>query len=148
MNMITHSVEISRPPKEVFAYLDQLERHGEWQSAIVDVKVQTDGPTGVGSRATETRKVPGGARQFTYEITEYDAPWRVAFRGIDGSIRPIGKVRVQPLEGQKRSRVTLELELEPHGFGGKLIAPLARRDAAKRIPQDHAKLKQLLEAGA
>jgi uncharacterized membrane protein len=147
MSMITSSVEISRPPKEVFAYLDQLERHGEWQGAIVDVKVQTEGPTGVGSRATETRKVPGGARQFTYEITEHDPPWRVAFRGLDGPVRPIGKVRVQPLDGLTRSRVTLELELEGHGFG-KLIAPLARRDAAKRVPQDQARLKELLEAGA
>jgi uncharacterized membrane protein len=147
MNMITHSVEISRPPKDVFAYLDQLERHGEWQASIVAVKVETDGPTRVGSRATDTRKVAGGTRQITYEITEHDPPWRVAFRGVAGPVRPIGKVRVQPLEGQTRSRVTLELELEGHGLG-KLIAPLARRDAQKQIPQDQARLKELLEAGA
>jgi uncharacterized membrane protein len=147
MNMITHSVEISRPPKDVFAYLDQLERHSEWQESLVSTKVETDGPTRVGSRATDTRRVGGGTRQITNEITEHDPPWRVAFRGVAGPVRPIGKVRVQPLEGQTRSRVTLELELEGHGLG-KLIAPRARRDASKQIPQDHARLKELLEAGA
>jgi len=145
--MIKHSVEISRPPDEVFAYLDQLDRHGEWQGAIQAVTVETDGPTRVGSRATETRKVPGGARQITYEISEHDPPWKVSFRGVNGPVRPVGTVRIQPLDGKTRSRVTLELELEGHGIG-KLIAPLARRDARKRVPQDQARLKERLEAGA
>jgi uncharacterized membrane protein len=145
--MITNSIEIDRPPKEVFAYLDQLDRHGEWQGAVQAVTVETEGPTAVGSRATETRKVPGGARKMTYEITEHDPPWRAAFRTLDGPIRANGKIRVQPLDGLSRSRLTLELELEGVGMG-KLIAPLARRDAARRIPEDQARLKRLLEAGA
>ena len=144
--MITSSVEIDRPPKEVFDYMDQLERHTEWQGSLVDVKRQTDGPTGVGTRAVETRKGPGGGA-YTYEITEYDPPWRVAFRGLDGAIRPTGKVRILPLDGLTRSRVTLELELE--GFGiGKLLLPFARMGAAKQVPKDHARLKELLEAGS
>jgi uncharacterized membrane protein len=146
--MIKSTVEISRPPDEVFAYLDQLERHSEWQSALQSVKVETEGPTGVGSRAIERRKVPGGARDFTYEITEHDPPWKASFQGLDGPIRPKGTVRIAPLDGKTRSRLTLELELEPVTFGGKLMAPLARRDAARRIPKDQAKLKQILEAGA
>ena len=31
MAPITESVEISRSPEDVFAYLDDLARHGEWQ---------------------------------------------------------------------------------------------------------------------
>jgi uncharacterized membrane protein len=145
--MITHTVEISRPPKEVFDYLDQLPRHTEWQGSLVDVKVQGGGPTAVGTRVTETRKGPGGG-QYTYEITEYDPPWRVAFKGLDGAIRPSGKVRILPLDGLTRSRVQLELELEAHTGMGKFMLPFARWGAQKQIPKDHAKLKELLEAGA
>jgi uncharacterized protein YndB with AHSA1/START domain len=29
--MIKHSIEINRPAEEVFAYLDQVDRHNEWQ---------------------------------------------------------------------------------------------------------------------
>jgi uncharacterized membrane protein len=144
--MIKSTVEISRPPDEVFAYLDQLERHGEWQSAIQSVKVQTDGPTRVGSRATERRKGLGGG-EVTYEITEHDPPWKASFKGVDGPIRPKGTVRIAPLDGKTRSRVTLELELEPVTFGGKLMAGLARSAAARRVPKDQAKLKQILESG-
>lgn len=144
--MITSSVEISRPPKEVFDYLDQLDRHPEWQATLVDVTVQTEGPTGVGTRATETRKGPGGG-SYTFEITEHDPPWRMAFRGLDGAVRPNGKVRVLPLDGLTRSRLMLEMDFEASGIG-KLFLPLVRWSAARQIPKDQATLKAKLEAGA
>ncbi len=145
--MIIDTIEIDRAPEEVFAYLDQLERHGEWQDAIVNTTVQTEGPTRVGSRATDTRRIPGGQREFTYEITEHDPPRRTSFRGQDGPVRPVGTVTVEPAKDGSSSRVTLEFDLKGHGFG-KVLAPLARRDARKRIPRDQARLKERLEAGA
>jgi uncharacterized membrane protein len=144
MAPITSSIEIDRSPEEVFAYLDDLARHGEWQSAIEEVTVETDGPTRVGSRARERRRVPGGSREFRYEIVEHDPPRRSRFRGLDGPVRPVGVVTVAPIESGK-SRVTIELELEGHG-AGKLLAPLARRDARRTIPLDQQRLKQRLES--
>jgi uncharacterized protein YndB with AHSA1/START domain len=145
--VIRESIEIGRPPADVFAYLDQLERHTEWQGNLVDAKVQTEGPPRVGTRVLETRRVPGGPRDFTYEVTEHDPPRRVAFRVVDGPVRPVGTVTVEPVDDGSRSRVTLELDFEGHGLG-KLFAPMARRSAAKTVPQDQARLKQRLEAGA
>ena len=148
MAPIVETVEIAKSPQEVFAYLDDLGRHGEWQKQIESVEVLTDGPTRVGSRAIDTRRVPGGRRKITYEITEHDPPRRAAFRGLDGPIRPVGSVTVEPLDEGRRSRVTLELDLVGHGLMGKLVAPLARRDARKRVPEDQARLKERLESGA
>jgi uncharacterized membrane protein len=145
MTPIVESVEIAKPPEEVFAYLDQLDRHGEWQEQIVSVAVHTEGPTRVGSRAVETRRVPGGPRTFTYEITEHDPPRRASFRVLDGPVRPFGSIAVEPVGDGSRSRVTLELEFEGHGLG-KLLAPLARRDARRQVPRDQARLKERLEA--
>src|SRR5215831_20661408 len=145
--MITNSIEIDRRPEDVFAYLDDLGRHGEWQGQIVDVTVETEGPTRVGSRATDTRRVPGGPRRFTYEVTEHDPPRRSAFRGVNGPVRPFGAVTVEPVGDGSRSRVTLQLDFEGRGFG-KLIAPLARREARKTVPQDQARLKERLEQSA
>jgi uncharacterized membrane protein len=145
--MITESIEIARTPEEVFAYLDDLERHGEWQEQIVEVRRDTEGPTGVGTRATDTRKVPGGPREVTYEITEHDPPRRTAFRGLNGPVRPVGIVTVEPLDDGSRSRVTIELDLVGSGLG-KLIAPLARRDARRQVPKDQQRLKERLESGA
>ena len=147
MAPITHSIEIACPPEEVFAYIDQLDRHGEWQSTIISTKLETEGPTRVGSRATNKRKVPGGTQDVTYEITEHDPPRKASFRGTNGPVRPVGTVTVEPA-GEGRSRVTLELDLRGHGFVGPLVAMLARSQARKEVPQSHQRLKERLEGGA
>ncbi|HZO96283.1 MAG TPA: SRPBCC family protein [Gaiellaceae bacterium] len=146
MAAIRESVEIGRRPEDVFAYLDQLERHGEWQGSIVSITRETEPPTGVGSRAREKRKVPGGVREVTYELTAHEPPRRVSFRGVDGPVRPVGTVTVEPA-GEGRSRLTLELDFEGHGLG-KLLLPLVRRDARRHVPEDQRRLKERLEAGA
>jgi len=148
MAPIVDTVEIAKSPQEVFAYLDDLNRHGEWQTQIESVELLTERPTRVGTRAVDTRRVPGGRQKITYEITEHDPPRRAAFRGLDGPIRPVGSVTVEALDDGQRSRLTLELDLVGHGLIGKLLAPLARRDARKRVPEDQVRLKERLESGA
>jgi uncharacterized protein YndB with AHSA1/START domain len=146
--MIVESIEIDRTPEEVFAYLDQLERHHEWQSEAVSSRRETDGPTRVGTRATDVRKVPGGPRDITYEVTAYDPPRRTEFRGVNGPVRVNGKATFEPLDDGKRTRVTIELDFVGHGLIGKIIAPLARGQARKQVPKDQQALKQRLESGA
>jgi len=147
MAPIVESIEIARSPEQVFAYVGDLSRHGEWQGQIVDVHVDTDGPTRVGSRATETRRVPGGRRKLTYEITEWEPPRKASFRGQNGPIRAVGTLSAEPAGDGSRSRVTLRLDFEGHGLG-KLLLPFVRRDARKQVPQDQARLKGRLESGA
>jgi Polyketide cyclase / dehydrase and lipid transport len=146
MAPIVESIEISRRPEDVFAYLDDLGRHHEWDDQIVSTRVETEGPTRVGSRATDTRKVPMGKQDSTYETTEHDPPRRAAFRGVNGPVRPVGSVTVEPIDDGARSRMTLELDLQGHGLFGKLLAPLASRDARKRVPGQQEKLKERLES--
>jgi hypothetical protein len=58
MAPIIDSIEIDRSPEVVFAYVDDLGKHREWQEQIVSVHVETDGPTRVGTRATEVAPFP------------------------------------------------------------------------------------------
>src|SRR5713226_8916841 len=144
MAPIVESIEINRRPEDVFAYVDDLGRHGEWQEQIVSVHVETDGATRVGSRATDKRRLPGGARDVTYEITEHDPPRKSSFRGVNGPIRPVGTVTVEPLDGGARSKLTIELDLKGQGLGV-LFAPLARAGARKDVPKSLRRLKEILE---
>jgi uncharacterized protein YndB with AHSA1/START domain len=143
---ITESIEINRRPEDVFAYLDDVERHGEWQEQIVDVQPESDQPMGVGKRVRETRRVPGGDRSMTYEVTEYDPPRRSSFRVLDGPIRAVGTISVEPVGDGSRSRLTFTLDFQGHGLGGKLLLPVAKGQARKQIPKDQARMKELLES--
>jgi uncharacterized membrane protein len=144
---ICASVSINRSPEDVFAYMSDLSRHGEWQEMIQKVEVLTDGPTRVGTQAKDLRKPPfGPAVWATYEITELDPPRLATFRGIDGPIRVIGTVTVAP-EGEG-SRVSLEFDAEPHGLMGKLMMPMVRKQMRTQVPADQQRLKERLESGA
>jgi uncharacterized membrane protein len=145
MAPFTTVVEIARSPEDVFAYVDDLSRHGEWQEGIVSVKVDTDGPTRVGTRSTEVRRIGKREQTVTYEITEHDPPRSFAFRGVDGPIRPAGKGTIEPLDGGARSRLTLDFELTGHGMG-KLFLPLALSQAKKEVPASQQRLKERLES--
>ena len=143
MAPITASVEIARSPEDVFAYIADFPRHPEWQDGLVSVTVESEGPTRAGTRVTHRRKIGPQTVATTSEITAYDPPHVVSFRGIDGPIRGEGSQRVEPTgEG---SRVSFEMELRGHGLG-KLMLPMARRQAARQVAASHEKLKRILEA--
>ena len=146
MAPISESIEINRRPEDVFAYLDDVKRHGEWQEQIVDVQPEGDQPMGVGKRVLETRRVPGGDRSMTYEITAHDPPRQSSFRVLDGPIRAVGTVSIEPIGDGSRSRLTFTLDFQGHGLGGKVLLPLAKSQARKQIPRDQAKMKELLES--
>jgi uncharacterized membrane protein len=144
MAPIVESIEINRRPEDVFAYVDDLGKHAEWQDGIVSVHLETDGPTRVGTRATDKRRMPGGTRDITYEITEHDPPRTSSFRGVTGPVRPAGTIKVESLDGGARSKLTLELDIKGQGVGV-LFALLARAGARKEIPKSHRRLKEILE---
>jgi uncharacterized membrane protein len=145
--VIIDSIEIDRRPEDVFAYLDELEKHSEWQADLLSSRLESGGPVGVGTRAVDTRKVPGGPREMTYEITEHDPPRKSSWRVVDGPVRAVGSVIVEPVGDGSRSRVTVEFDLHGHGIGV-LVAPFARMQARKQVPRDQASLKKILEGRA
>ena len=87
----------------------------------------------------------GGPRESTYEITEHDPPRKTVFRGIDGPVRPVGMVTVEP--AGDGARVSIDLDFEGHGIG-KLFVPMARSQARKSVPKSQQRLKERLESGA
>jgi uncharacterized membrane protein len=147
MAVIRESIEIARSPEDVFRYLDDLARHSEWQEGIVSARVETDGPTRVGTRAVEVRRMGGREMTVTYEVTRHDPPRAFGFEGVDGPVRVTGLGTVEPVGDGTSSRVTIELDFVGHG-AGKLLAPLARSHARKQVPKDQQRLKERLESGA
>lgn len=142
--MIRSSIDIDRSPSDVFAYVEELDRHGEWQDAIISARKEPPGPTRLGTHNFEMRRIPGGPREIESEIVEYEPPRRIAARGLNGPVRATIVITIEPLDGGSRSRFTLELTLVGRGIG-KLFAVLARRSARREVPRDQVRLKGILE---
>jgi uncharacterized protein YndB with AHSA1/START domain len=136
MAPIVSTIDIARPPADVFAYATDPTRFPEWQKDIVRVEV-------TGERSfTTTRRFARAERTLTQEITDSTAPRSWAARGVDGPIRPTATVGIEPAAGG--SRVTFTLDFEARGVGVALL-PLVRRQAERGAPVSYRNLKRLLE---
>jgi uncharacterized protein YndB with AHSA1/START domain len=147
MSPIVSSIEIGRPPDEVFSYVTDPSRFAEWQDDVVSVRIEEGRrPLSVGSRFTTTRRIGRTERTMTQEVTEISPPRNWAVHGIDGPIRPNVTVTIEPLTDGERSRVTFALDFEGHGIG-KTLLPLVRRQASRGAPISYRNLKARLESG-
>ena len=148
MPPIVSTIEIARPPDEVYAYVTDPSRFPEWQHDVARVRLEADRPPGVGSRFTTTRRIGRVEQTTIQEITRLDPPTSWAARGVDGPFRPSADITVEPLDGGARSRVTFALDFEGQGIGRLLPLEIIRRMAAKSAPRSYRNLKQRLERDA
>ncbi|MDQ4501468.1 SRPBCC family protein [Sinomonas sp. ASV322] len=146
MSALTNTIEINRPPEEVFGYASDPLHFSEWQADVVEIHFERGGGPEVGARFTTTRRIGRMERTMTQEITEDEPPRRFAAHGVSGPIRANASIDVEPIDDGARSRVTFELDFEGHGFGRALV-PIVRQLAAKGAPMSHRRLKERLESG-
>jgi hypothetical protein len=145
MMAITTTIDIGRPQTEAFDYVTDPTRFIEWQHGVVAGHMEGDRPYGVGARCLTTRRIGFAERPVTSEITQIQPPRTWGIRGIDGPIRAIVHVTVDPLDDD-HARVKIELDFTGHGIG-KLLVPLAVRPQARReMPENLQKLKWRLES--
>jgi len=142
------TIEIARPPLEVFEYVTDPSRLAEWQESVVSSRPEGTGPPGVGTRASVTRRVGPIERAMTAELAQLTPPTSWAVRGVDGPVRGNVNGTIVPLDDGVRSRVTIELELVGYGIGKLLVPLVVRSQARKEMPANLRNLKERLESGA
>jgi uncharacterized protein YndB with AHSA1/START domain len=148
MAPIVSTIDIARPQQEVFSYVTDPTTFPEWQEGVVNGSMEGGKTPSVGSKCTMTRRIGGAERESTSELTKLDPPTSWGVRGIDGPIRAIVSVTVEPLDGDAHSRVRIELDFEGHGIGKVLVPLVVRRQARTEMPANCARLKQRVEARA
>jgi uncharacterized protein YndB with AHSA1/START domain len=144
MPAIVESIDISRPPQDVFSYATDFEHFPDWQGGVVSARPEGDAPLAVGSSAVVTRRIGPRELPTTEEIAQLNPPRSWTVRGVGGQLTAIARATIEPLDGGERSRVTIALEFEGHGIG-KLLLPLVSRQARKQLPRNEQQLKEILE---
>jgi uncharacterized protein YndB with AHSA1/START domain len=145
MAPIVESVEISRRPEDVFAYVTDVSHLPEWQESVISARHEGDGPMTAGAKLVVKRHVRPRDMTMTMEMSELNAPSSWTVRGTDGPVRGTAKGTIEPLEGGERSRVTIALDFEGHGLGKLLVPLVVRRQAGSEMPKNMQHLKERLE---
>ena len=136
-----HAVGIAAPPREVFGFLADLARHGEWNGEPdFEVTARPDGQPGVGSVCRREKSgvmrgpliIRGGMSDNPVQIvkittiTDYRPYFALVFEtrnSYNGLLVSIDRFSVDIREETDGARVTMALEAEPMVPGG-FIGPL------------------------
>jgi polyketide cyclase/dehydrase/lipid transport protein len=146
MAAATGSIEISRRPEEVFTYVVEPLFYPEWDDSVVSAQRDDPSPLIVGSKTTVMHRMGPLKAPTIEELVQLDPPRQFTNRGVSGPLAGIARCTVDPLDGGRRSRLTIELDVEARGFGS-LLLPLARSRARKTLPKQLQKMKTILEGG-
>jgi len=126
MPIANASVVVNRRPEEVFAYLADVSRHGEWSPKPYRVEALTEGPVRVGSRFRSVGWLPRQPETVNeVEITQLDPPRRFAFNAHDRGETFKSEFVLTPQDGATRVDRTLDMP-KPTGAVG-VIFPLLLR---------------------
>ena len=105
-----YRVHISAKPEDVFPYLSDLTRHGEWNQSL-SVEAASDGPAAVGSQYRSTGRMMGKEFKNDVRITELESPTRLSFISNDGKNDFLQEFTFRPIGGgtSLERRVTFEM---------------------------------------
>jgi carbon monoxide dehydrogenase subunit G len=127
------TIEIARPPEDVFAYLTDVSNLPAWQSGV-KTATERDG------RIEESRSLLGREFDTSLEIVKSEAPRVFALRALDGPL-PF-TVRHELEQTDVGTRLTVTAEGDVPGFAAGLLA----RGAERQFRKDFERLKQILES--
>ena len=142
MIRFSNTIDITRPPAEVFAYLADLEHTPQWNRAIASARKVTPGPVAIGSRFELTRSVPRPAVEVL-EVTRLDPDRRIDVVGDLASLPAHLTYELSP--SPHGTTLSNSIELEPGGPLGHFGSLLTGRVRAS-VSENLGVLRSLLEA--
>ena len=134
------TIEIARPPEDVFAYLTDAEQLPRWQKSLIEA--HADGPFQQGTRIVEKRSLFGREAESELEVTAFEPPRRLTLQTVRG---PVELEVVHELEpGDQGTKLHVTAAGKPKRdlrFAGPAVAAGARQE----LKRDFERLKALLE---
>jgi uncharacterized protein YndB with AHSA1/START domain len=151
MGALKFSIDIAAKPDEVFGYVADLSRHGEWANPSSNLNVQpvSGGTPAVGSTFRSTSKFAGKPVSAELAIREFDAPRRLMFAAAQGTPPKVSTfTHTFTFESTATgTRVTRDIGREnasPFAILGLVFYPAIKADAMKGLRG----LKEKIEGGA
>jgi carbon monoxide dehydrogenase subunit G len=134
------TIEIARPPDDVFGLLTDIERLPEWQESAVSAS--TDGELRVGSVIGEQRRFMGRDIETKDEVTAYDPPRRFDVKSRGAPVSYEIHHILEPSGTGTRLRVDVDVRV---GSMMRLVAQAPLKVAERELRSDFERLKQLVE---
>ncbi|MEO8690974.1 MAG: SRPBCC family protein [Solirubrobacteraceae bacterium] len=136
------SVEIPRPPAEVFPWLFEEDKVPQWTTGLEHYERLDSGPLGQGARFRQKLEVSGQHLTVEMEVFEFHPPDSAAssfeLRGIDIVMR------YALAETGGSTWLTQSVEASGGGIKGRMLIPMIQPYLERKLDADLAALRALL----
>lgn len=140
MPSFSHSVELPKPPDQVFPWLLDEDKVPQWTSHLQRYSVV--GTLGPGARAIQTLDLAGGL-ELDMEITGYDPPRGAETRFETNGVKLTSAYRLEP-SGQHGTRLTQSLDAKAGGLTGRMLIPIVQGRLETKLKTDLDRLSEVL----
>ena len=140
MPSFSHSIEVSRPPEEVFPWLLEEDKVPQWTSDLQ--RYEQQGPLRQGARVRQTLTVAGGIT-LDMEITRYDPPSGAETRFETNGVDVVSAYALERHDG--RTRLTQTLDAKAGSFTARMLIPVVQGRLEKKLTEDLERLREVLE---
>jgi carbon monoxide dehydrogenase subunit G len=144
MSKVTYSIEVNKPVEHVFQFLDDSYYATQWISGLQSIEAITEGGNRVGARAKHIYVENGREIEMIEETLVYEPNKRVKFKGVTDGFELTVEYRLVPTA--KGTRIEMIEEMHMTSLFMKIISPLIHLSAKRRLADDFARLKALVES--
>jgi uncharacterized protein YndB with AHSA1/START domain len=136
-----HTVEVPRPPEEVFPWLLEQDKVPRWTGHLERYE-QLDGALGAGSRVRQVLEISGRTIDVELEITRYEPPAAAETRFETNGIKVVSTYALRP--NGAGTRLTQSLEAKAGGFTAKMLLPVVQPRLEQKLTEDLERLREVI----
>ena len=140
------TVNVSRPPAEVFPWLLDADKVPAWMSGLEAYEPLDPGPLRVGSRIRQDLTVSGQHLHFVMEVARLQPPVEAQLRFEGSGFKAANEYSVTEAPGG--SAVTWAISGDTTSFKAKLLAPMVEAKLQEKIDGDLARLRAVLDGAS
>ena len=142
MASFAHSVEIPRPPAEVFPWLLEEDKVPRWTGHLERYERLDGGPLGRGSKLRQVLDVSGRTIDVTLEVTAYEPPSGAQTRFSTNGIEVVSSYALEAAGAG--TRLTQSIEAKPSGLTARMLVPVVQPRLEQKLTEDLERLRSEL----
>jgi carbon monoxide dehydrogenase subunit G len=141
MPSFSHSIEVPKPPAEVFPWLLEQDKVPQWTGDLSSYEQL--GPLGPGSKVRQVLNFSGSHVTLDVDVTRYEAPSMAETRFSTNGVDVTNTYTVEP-NGGGGSRVTQAVDASATSFTARMVIPVVQGRLEKKLSDDLERLRGLL----
>ena len=142
MASFEHTVEIPRPPAEVFPWLLEADKVPRWTGHLERYERLGDGALARGSRLRQVLDVAGRRIDVELEVTRYEPPHGAETRFSTNGVDVIIGYALAPAGAG--TRLTQTIEAKPRSLSARFLVPIVQPRLESKLTDDLERLRKTL----